>query len=90
LIVLLARRDRLKGLEILVLRRELSILRRQAGRARFEPRDRLLAALSRVAAAAQLERLLGAAGDAAGLAPWDGRVPMDLLAPASWTAADRA
>jgi putative transposase len=49
LVVLLARGDRSKELEILVLRHELSILRRQVGRPRFEPRDRLvLAALSRV------------------------------------------
>jgi hypothetical protein len=49
LIVLFARRDRVKELEILVLRQELSILRRQAGRARLEPHGRLLlAALSRV------------------------------------------
>jgi transposase InsO family protein len=50
LLVLLGRGDRSKELEILVLRHELSILRRQVGRPRFEPRDRLmLAALSRVA-----------------------------------------
>jgi hypothetical protein len=50
LLVMLARGDRSKELEILVLRHELSILRRQAGQPRFEPRDRLiLAALSRVA-----------------------------------------
>jgi putative transposase len=50
LLVLLGRGDRSKNLEILVLRHELSILRRQAGRPRFEPHDRLvLAALSRVA-----------------------------------------
>jgi putative transposase len=48
-LMLLARADPSKELEILVLRHELSILRRQVGRPRFEPRDRLvLAALSRV------------------------------------------
>src|SRR5215218_2723978 len=47
--MLLARRDRAKELEILVLRHELSILRRQVGRPRFKPHDRLLlAALSQV------------------------------------------
>jgi len=49
LLVLLGRKDRAKELEILVLRHELSILRRQAGRPRFEPHDRiLLAAFSRM------------------------------------------
>jgi transposase InsO family protein len=49
LVVLLGRRERSKELEILVLRHELSILRRHAGRPRFEPRNRLLlTALSRM------------------------------------------
>jgi putative transposase len=49
LVVLLARDERSKELEILVLRHELSVLRRQASRPRFAPGDRLLlAALSRV------------------------------------------
>jgi hypothetical protein len=49
-LLLLARGDRSKELEIVVLRHELAVLRRQVGRTRFEPRDRLvLAALSRVA-----------------------------------------
>jgi hypothetical protein len=48
-VLLLARGDRSKELEILLLRRELSILRRQARRTRLAERDRLvLAALSRV------------------------------------------
>jgi transposase InsO family protein len=49
LIVLLGRGDRAKELEILVLRHELAILRRQAGRPRLEAHDRLLlAAFSRM------------------------------------------
>jgi putative transposase len=49
LVVLLARGERSKELEILVLRHELSILRRQVRSPQFAPRDRLLlAALSRV------------------------------------------
>jgi putative transposase len=49
LIVLHARGDRSKGLEIVVLRHELSILRRQVARPRLSRRDRLLlATLSRV------------------------------------------
>jgi putative transposase len=42
LIVLVGRCDRTKELEILVLRHELSILRRQVGQPRFEAHDRLL------------------------------------------------
>jgi putative transposase len=49
LIVLVGRSDRAKELEILVLRHELSILRRQINRPRFQPHDRLLlAAFSRM------------------------------------------
>jgi putative transposase len=49
LLVLFGRGDREKEVEILVLRHELSILRRQVGQPRFAPRDRLvLTALSRV------------------------------------------
>jgi hypothetical protein len=49
LLVLLARGDTTRDLEILVLRHQLAVLRRHAPRPRFEPADRaLLAALSRV------------------------------------------
>jgi hypothetical protein len=49
LVLLLARSDRSKELELLVLRHELSILRRQARRPQLTESDRLLlAALSRV------------------------------------------
>jgi putative transposase len=48
LLVLLARGDAAKDLEILVLRHQLIVLRRQVSRPRLEPADRaLLAAISR-------------------------------------------
>jgi putative transposase len=49
LLALLTRGDAAKDLEILVLRHQLTVLRRQTPRPRFEPADRaLLAAVSRV------------------------------------------
>ena len=49
LLVMLARGDAAKDLEILVLRHQLTVLRRQTARPRLEPADRaLLAAISRV------------------------------------------
>jgi hypothetical protein len=49
LLVLLARGDAAKDLEILVLRHQLTVLRRQLLRPKLEPADRaLLAAISRV------------------------------------------
>ena len=49
LLVLLARGDTAKDLEILVLRHQLTVLRRQVSRPMLEPADRaLLAAVSRV------------------------------------------
>jgi putative transposase len=90
-LVLLARGDRSKELEILVLRHELAILRRQAGRPRFEPHDRfLLAALSRVVPRRSWARVRGAAGDVAALAPAAGRPPLDIPAPPAGPAVDRA
>jgi hypothetical protein len=48
LLVLRGRRDRSKDVEILVLRHELAVLRRQIGRPRFDPHDRaIITAFSR-------------------------------------------
>jgi len=46
LVVLRGRRDRAKELEILVLRGELSVLRRQVSQPRSEPHDRVAGAVS--------------------------------------------
>jgi putative transposase len=49
LVVLMFRGDRAKDDELLVLRRENAVLRRQAGRVRYEPTDRVwFAALARL------------------------------------------
>jgi hypothetical protein len=48
-LMVLARREASKDAELLVLRHENTVLRRQMGRVRYEPTDRLwLAALSRI------------------------------------------
>ena len=81
LLVLLARGDTTRDLEILVLRHQLAVLRRQAPRPRFEPADRaLLAALSRVLPRARWS-CLRQARHAAALAPAAGRRRLDLPAP---------
>src|SRR5215472_11047341 len=49
LVVLLCRGDRVKGAELLMLRHENAVLRRQSGRVRYEPADRVwFAALARL------------------------------------------
>ena len=73
LVWLLARSGRSKDLEILVLRHELAILRRQTGRPRLAPADRALLA-------AGLDELPGQARDAAWLASPTGRPTLEVSA----------
>jgi putative transposase len=83
LLALLDRGDASKDLEILILRHQLSVLRRQVPRPRLEPADRaLLAAVSRVLPPSQLVVLLRQARHAAVLASAAGRRRVDLL---SWS-----
>ena len=58
LLVLLARGDAAKDLELMVLRHQLGVLRRQVPRPKLEPADRaLLAAISRVLPRSRWSRL---------------------------------
>ena len=79
LLPLLARSPRSKELEILLLRHELAILRRQSGRPHLGRVDRaLLAALSRSLAPTRVDELPGEARDVAGVAPPARRSRLDV------------
>jgi hypothetical protein len=79
-VVLIGPRDRAKELEILVLRNELSILRRQVGRPRFEAHDRVLrAALSRMLRRDSILRVyIKHYNRALDLKPPDSRIPSPI------------
>jgi hypothetical protein len=88
LLALLAHGDAAKELEILVLRHQLTVLRRQTPRPKLAPTDRaLLAAISPRPAPITLVVFPRQAGDAAGLAPTPRRRCLDLPAPARTTTA---
>jgi hypothetical protein len=90
LVVLLARSDRSKELELLVLRHELAILRRQARRPQLTERDRLvLAALSRVMPRRSWQAFLVTPETLLALAPADRGAPLDVPAPAAGPATCR-
>jgi len=81
LLVMLSRGDAAKDLEILVLRHQLAVLRRQTPRPRLEPADRGARRHQLCVAPGPLVVLLRQAGDAAALAPAAGRRRLDLPAP---------
>jgi hypothetical protein len=78
-LMVLARREVSKDAELLVLRHQNAVLRRQVGRVRYQRADWLcLAALSRLIPAADGRGVRGDPGDSARLAPPTGPPQMGL------------
>jgi len=84
-----ARREVSKDAGLLVVRHEIALVRRQIGRVRYQPADRLwLAALSRLIPRQRWgEVFRGDPGDAARLAPAAGRAPLGRHEPTAARAA---
>jgi hypothetical protein len=83
-LMVMARRDASKDAELLVLRHENAVLRRQIGRVRYLPADRLwFLALSRLIPRRQWAELFAVTpGDTARLVPAPGQTQMGLHKPA--------
>jgi hypothetical protein len=89
LLALRGRRDRSKDVEIVVLRKQLEVLRRQVGRPRIEHRDRVaLAALSRVLPRKRWAAFFVTPRHDPSLASPPRREALDLSAPTARTAPD--
>jgi hypothetical protein len=89
LLALRCRRDRPNDIEILDLRKQLVVLRRQLSRPRFDERDRIvLAALSRVLPRNRWNAFC-ATRDGPALASPNCCPTLDLPAPSTWTTTDR-
>ena len=79
LLVLSFRSERSNGIELLALRHEVAILRRQMGRPAYRPADRaLLAALSRLPSSFAVGHFRSNAGHVAGVAPSTGGETLDV------------
>jgi hypothetical protein len=79
LLLQVMRGERSKEIEILVLRHQIAVLRRQVARLDLEPTDRaILAGLSRLLARRRWSTLVRHCRDAAALAPQPDRPQMDL------------
>jgi hypothetical protein len=83
LVALFGRGDRAKEIEIVVLRHQVAVLRRQVDRPGLNDGDRAADRAVAVAASVIVEQLLCHPGDVAALAPSSGHPQVDLHAHAS-------